>query len=167
MSEETKEIRWWLHAMNMGRPTLLEVTHIDGEPVENGDEEPTVGPDSVLTVDRAVYMQISPSPNGQVMCTFSEARMQMGIFLGSEDLNKPENRRPVKFFCRALMGGPFVWLDITSPGEQQLKDVIKKQYTPESDQIVTPERQGRIIRPGQAPAAPGAQDAFAQLRKPR
>lgn len=151
--------RWWLYCIQGGRPTLLEITHVNGSRASEIDAEPDVDVDSRVTVDRALVIQTAVAQNG-ISVNLSELRMSLGPILSPQaDFTKRENRRPLNFYMRSLLIGPYCWIDVESPANQHMVDAIKEAYTPQNQRIVVPPKGTRIPNP----PAPGAGNAFGNM----
>lgn len=134
MAKQKSEFRWWLNTISIGFPCLLEITHVDGVAVVNGDTPPDIKEDSTVTVDRAICMQ--QAGGGKVYIV--DIRPNLGMVLASEDPTNRASRRPIYFKAKGLFEGPYIWLDYNSETEAQLHELAYSIYTPQDQKLVVP-----------------------------
>lgn len=135
----TKMSRWWVHAIILGKPSVLEVTHLNGGSIVDSDDCPSPNLEDRLTVDRALSMSIAPAPqSGMVMYRYTDIRLSLGP-AWLPNMPQPDSTRdPLSFVFRSLTGGPWLWVDLRNPANQHLADIVREAYTPADQRIVVP-----------------------------
>lgn len=154
----------WLATSIGGQPVTLEIAEISGVPVDRKylDEnliDDVIKPDTIVTIDRGIVAIQVADPRG-VRVSVTDIRASLGTFYvpTDRDFSTPENRRPIYFKGSALFQGPYLWVDLNHPGEQELLDVAEKLYSKPS-RIATPQSP-ELIAPG-----PGALQALGALQQ--